>query len=85
MASVVGSGLFNTVAFAGTGILFFWSRSHRHNKTLEYSAKAKEKWYESEVAKKDRIRQLREQLSNANSDINQTNKALGRQSNRLQL
>ena len=35
-----------------------------------------EKWYENEVAKKNEMQLLRQQLSDASADINKTNKAL---------
>jgi chromosome segregation ATPase len=48
----------------------------RHNRAMEKLAGAKEKWYENEVAKKNKIAELRLQLSDANVDINTTNRAL---------
>jgi hypothetical protein len=60
MTSVVVGGLFNAVAFAGAGFLFsklnhsgYEDEMKRHNKALEKLAKAKEKWYESQVEKKE--------------------------------
>ena len=47
-----------------------------HNHSLEQLAQAKQAWYEKEVARKDLIAELKEQLAEANQDINMTNKAL---------
>ncbi|CAB3987043.1 Hypothetical predicted protein [Paramuricea clavata] len=83
MTSVVVGGLFNAVAFAGAGFLFsklshsgYEGEMKRHNKALEKLAKAKEKWYESQVEKKNRIAILRQELANAKSDMEVTNHAL---------
>ena len=65
----------------GAGVLFKHLDSNgyeeikTHNHTLENFARVKERWYENEVAK-DQIQRLREQLSDANADINDTNHAL---------
>ena len=48
----------------------------RHNQAMEKLSEAKEKWYENQVEKKNDIESLRRQLSDANADINATNKAL---------
>ena len=48
----------------------------RHNLAMEKLTAAKEKWYENQVAKKNEMELLRQQLSDANADINKTNKAL---------
>lgn len=65
-------GLFNAIAFSGARFLFsklnhtgYEAEIKRHNKPLEKLAIAE-----------DRIQQLREQLSDANAYINQTNKTL---------
>ena len=50
--------------------------SKRHNRVLEELAKAKEKWYENQVEQKNKIQQLRQELSEVNADINNTNKVL---------
>ncbi|CAB3982834.1 Hypothetical predicted protein [Paramuricea clavata] len=83
MTSVVVGGLFNAVAFAGAGFLFsklnhsgYKDEMKRHNKALEKLAKAKEKWYESQVEKKNRIAILRQELADAKSDMEVTNRAL---------
>ena len=46
----------------------------RHNKALEKLASEKEKFYEMEVRKHDRVQELRQKLSDANADA--TEKAL---------
>ena len=83
MASVAASGIFNALAFTGAGFLFksldkngYEDEMKRHNLAMEKLTAAKEKWYESQVAKKNEIDLLRQQLSDANADINKTNKAL---------
>ena len=43
---------------------------------MEKLSEAKEKWCENQVEKKNEIELLRQQLSDANADINATNKAL---------
>ena len=48
----------------------------RHNKAMEKLSAAKEKWYERQVEKKNEIQELCQELSDANADINSTNKAL---------
>ena len=83
MASVAAVGVFNALAFAGAGYLFklidkngYEKEIKRHNLAIEELAKAKEKWYENQVEKKNKIQEMRQQLSDANADINATNKAL---------
>ncbi|CAB4044473.1 Hypothetical predicted protein [Paramuricea clavata] len=83
MTNVVVGGLFNVVAFAGAGFLFsklnrsgYEDEMKRHNKALEKLAKAEEKWYESQVEKKNRIAILRQGLVDAKSDMETTNRAL---------
>lgn len=83
MVSVVAGGIFNAVAFAGAGFLFskfnhtgYEAEMKRHNHALEQLAQAKEAWYENEIAKKDKIQRLRQMVSDANADINDTNHAL---------
>ena len=74
---------FAAISFAGAGYLFklmdkngYEEEIKRHSKALEELAKTKEQSYENEVRRHDRIQQLRQQLSDANSDINVTNKDL---------
>lgn len=83
MAGVAASGIFNALAFAGAGFLFksldkngYEDEMKRHNRATEKLAEAKEKCYENQVEKKNKIELLRQQLSDANADINETNKAL---------
>ena len=83
MTSVVVGGLFNAVAFAGAGYLFsklnhsgYEDEMKRNNKALEKLARAKERWYESQVEKKNRIAILRQELVDAKSDMETTNRAL---------
>ena len=83
MAGMVVRGLFNAFAFAGAGFLFsklnhlgYKDEIKRHNLALEQLSKAKEEWYEKEVASKNDIARKRLQLADANADINVTNKAL---------
>ena len=47
----------------------------RHNRAVEELARAKEKWYENEVKKKDDIMALKQKLLDANN-IASTNAAL---------
>ena len=82
METVVG-GLFNAVAFAGAGFLFsklnhkgYEKEIKRHNEAMEKLAKDKEIWYEKQIRRKEKIEELRQQLSDVNADINQTNKSL---------
>ena len=82
METVVG-GLFNAVAFAGAGFLFsklnhtgYEKEIKRHNLALEKLAKDKQIWYGSQMKRKEEMERLRMELSDANADINQTNKSL---------
>ena len=79
----VAGGLFNAIAFAGAGFLFsklnhtgYEKEIKRHNEAMEKLSEAKEKWYEEQVKRKEEIERLRQQLSDANADINRTNTAL---------
>ena len=86
MGSIIGGMLqtaFAGLAFVGSGYLFrmldrngYEAEMKRHNKALEELAASKEKFYEIEVKQRDRIQQLRQELSDANEDIHRTNKAL---------
>ena len=82
METVVG-GLFNAVAFAGAGFLFsklnhsgYEKEIKRHNLALEKLTRDKEKWYEKQMERKEYLEKLRQELSDANADINETNKSL---------
>ena len=50
--------------------------SKRHNLAIEKLTQAKEKWYEHQVEQKNKTQELRQQLSDANADINDTNHSL---------
>ena len=86
MATLFGGAIqttFAAVSFAGAGYLFksfdnngYLDEVRRHNKALEDLAKSKEVYYENEVKRRDKIQRLRQQLSDANQDINTTNAAL---------
>ena len=83
MASIIATGLFNAVTFAGAGLLFsrlnhngYEKEIKRHIEAMEKLSKAKEKWYEEQVKKKDKIEMLRKQASDVNADINDTNYAV---------
>lgn len=83
MVNLIATGLFNAVAFSASAYLF-WRLSYRNyqkelihqNKAVEDLGEAKEKWYDSEIAKKDRIRQLRMELNDANHNIEKPNQVL---------
>ena len=83
MTSMVVGGLFNAFAFAGAGFLFsklnhsgYKDEIKRHNLALEHLSEAKQKWYEEEVSRKNKIEEKRHQLVEANKDINITNASL---------
>ena len=81
METVVG-GLFNAVAFAGAGFLFsklnhtgYEKEIKRHNEAMEKLSRDKEIWMEKQMERKTKLEELRQQLSDANADINRTNKS----------
>ena len=86
MASLVAGVLqttFVAVSFASAGYLFKMIDKNGYEKemkclnlALEKLQKAKEEFYENEVKRHDRIQELRQQLADANREINTTNKAL---------
>ncbi|CAB4026563.1 Hypothetical predicted protein [Paramuricea clavata] len=83
MTTIVVGGLFNAVAFAGAGFLFFRLNRQgykeevkRHNQALQKLAKAKEKFYESEVKRRNDEARRRAEILDANKDIEETNRAL---------
>ena len=83
MASVVGAGLFNAIAFAGAGFAFsaiggddYSIETERHNRAVEKLAADKEVFLEKKTQLHDRISKLRVELANANADMNDTNDAL---------
>ena len=74
---------FAAVSFAGAGYLFkmfdkngYEQEVKRHNEALEKLQKEKEEFNEKEEKRQDRIQELRQQLSDANRDINTTNTTL---------
>ena len=48
----------------------------KHKLATEALVKAKEKFYEEEVRRKDKLQKLRQEIADANQIIEQTNKAL---------
>ena len=83
MASVVTGGLFNAIAFAGAGYVFhkldkngYEKEMKRHDEAMEKLSEEKEKWYERTVEKKNKIALLRQRLSDANKDLDETNESL---------
>ena len=77
--------MFAALSFVGAEYLpkmFDKNRSEkeikRHNLATEALVKAKEKFYEEEVKRKDKLQELRQEIADANQDIEQTNKALDR-------
>ena len=73
---------FAAVSFAGAGYLFKmfdsngYEQEMKHNLAVEELQKAKEEFNEKEIKRRGRIQELRQQLSDANADTNETNKAL---------
>ena len=87
MAGAAAGGMiqsiFAAVSFTGASYLFkmldkngYNEEIARHNKANEELSRAKEAFYENETREKDRIQRLREELRDANDDIERTNKAL---------
>ena len=83
MAGVVAGELFNAIAFAGAGYVFhkldkngYEKEIKRHDEAMEKLSREKEKWYEKTVEKKNKIALLRQKLSDANKDLDDTNEAL---------
>ena len=80
MAGVVAGGLFNAIAFAGTGYVFhkldkngYEEEMKRHDEAMEKLSREKEKWYVKAVEKKNKIALLRQKLEDANKDFDDTN------------
>ena len=80
---MIGAGLFNAMAFAGAGVLLkkldkhgYESDSKRPNLAMEKLAKAREEWNRKEAEEKKKYVLRRQELTEANADINETNKAL---------
>ena len=86
MAAFLGGAVqttFAAISFAGAGYLFqhfnkngYEDEIKRHNRALEELAGSKEAFYENEVKRRDKVQELRQKLSDANHDINDTNTAL---------
>ena len=86
MASVAGNLLmatFSAIAFSGAGVLFhrldkgdYEQEMKRHNRALENLSKAREKFYQEEVRKKDRMAQKRAELQQSKTDLATVNHAL---------
>ena len=86
MASYVASSiqtLFAGFAFAVAGTFMHYiepnayaEEYNRHDRALEQLAKQKQAWNEHIVEKANRIKELRQQLSDVNHYINYTNKSL---------
>ena len=71
------------VSFTGAGYLFklfdsngYEQEMKRHNLAMEQLEKVREEFNEKEIKRNDRIQELRQKLSDASRDINETNKAL---------
>ena len=74
---------FAAISFAGAGYLFqhlnkngYEAEIKRHNEALEDLAQSKEAFYENEIKRHDKTQRLRQELSDANRDINATNASL---------
>ena len=86
MASVIGQGamtVFAGFAFSAAGWVMhkldkpnYEAEVKRHNRALENLQRAREKWYEQEVEKKDRIAQKRAELQQSKADLTTVNRAL---------
>ena len=83
MASVVTSGVFNALAFAGAGYLFklldgngYKNEIKRHDLAMEKLTQARELWYQNEVSKKDQISRKRQELIASTADMKTVNSAL---------
>jgi site-specific recombinase len=83
MAGAVAGGLFNAFVFAGAGYLFkmfdkngYAEEAKRHNMAVEDLTAEREKYLEEVTNRRNKIVQLREELSKANSDIKATNQSL---------
>lgn len=83
MASTAASRLFNAIAFAGAGHLFKLLDSNnyqkdikRHDLAMEKLTRAREQWYQNEIAKKDDIAQKRREILDSKADMRVVNSAL---------
>ncbi len=80
-----GQSIFTALSFGGAGYLFkmfdkngYEKEIKRHNLATEALVKAKEKFYEEEIKRKDKLQELRQEIADANQEIEQTKKALDR-------
>ncbi len=80
-----GQSIFAALSFTDAGYLFkifdkygYEKEIKRHNLAIEALVKAKEKLYEEEVKRRDKLQELKQEIADANQDIEQTNKALDR-------
>ena len=78
MAQLVGSSLVQAFSFVGAQWLLsqfnhkdYAAEMARHNRALEELTAARERFFEKETKRKDRIQQLEEQKRNANKDFAQ--------------
>ena len=70
-------GLFNAIAFAGAGYKNgYEAEMKRHDMAMGKLNREKEKWYEQQVEKKNRLALLRQRLADANKDLDDVNDAL---------
>lgn len=83
MTSVIMSGTFNALAFAGAGYLFkvldkngYEKEMERHNRAMENLTRDKEKLYEEQVKKNNRLAKLRQEVADADAFNMGTLKAL---------
>ena len=83
MAATMGGSLFAALAFSGAGYLFhlldkngYSDEVKRHNKAMEDLTRAREKWYEEEVRRKDEINRRRQELIETHQDMKAVKKAL---------
>ena len=80
MAQLVGSSLVQAFSFVGAQWLFaqfnhkgYTAEIKRHNVAIEQLTATREKFFEKETKRKDRIQMLEEQKRNANKDFAQIN------------
>ena len=83
VGNTVFSSIVSAITFSGGSYLFskldhpnYLKETCRHNKVLEELTKGWNKFYKEEVARKDKIAKLRQELAEANNDEIATNKAL---------
>ena len=81
MASMVAGGIFN--AFAGAGYLFkminsdgYGEEIKRHNLAMEQLARAQQEWNQTEIKRRSKQVELRQERSDTNEDFKELNKSL---------